>query len=152
MKRIYFILIGLIVIVCLACGCTGYKAATDNTSLAIIADRENYTPLMSSTVGIGLTPAVSGTTDNSTVAFKWHTDQGYFLSWGPPDFKVNNNGTDVTAPAGKVYWSYSPDEMGKKKPAAHITLTMVDRASGRAISSTGITIGWESTDVARVLR
>ena len=148
----YAAFIGLVAVIFLACGCAGYEAATDNTSLVIVADRQNYTPLMSSTVGIGLTPAYPSAVDSDSVSFRWHTDYGTFLSWGAPDFKVYNNGTDATISDRKIYWSYSPDDMGKEKPNAHITLTMVDKATGRAINTTGIDIGWESRDMAHVLK
>ena len=140
----YAVFIGLVAVIFIACGCAGYEAASDNKSLIIVADRQNYTPLMSSTVGIGLTPVFSSAVDNDTVSFQWHTDHGYFLSWGAPDFKVYNNGTDVTTSARKVYWSYSPEDMGKDKPPVHVTLTIVDKASGKAIGSSGIEIGWEN--------
>ena len=152
MKGKYITLFGILAIVFLASGCVGFKATTDQVPLGIAVDRLNYTPLMSSTVGIGLTPQYPAGIDNATVGFRWQTDYGYFLSWGAPDFKVNNNGKDVTGTDRKVYWSYSPDDMGKEKPTAHVTLTMVDRATGRAINTTGIDIGWESRDVARVIK
>ena len=151
MKGKYIASLGILAIVIIACGCTGYKAATDEASLDIAYDRINYTPLMSSTVGIGLTPVYPVSIDNDTISFRWHTDHGYFLSWGEPDFKVYNDGKDVTGTDQKLYWSYSPDDMGKEKPAAHITLTMVDKASGRTLNTTSIDIGWESKDIARVL-
>jgi hypothetical protein len=128
-------------------GYTVYQTSiNDRTTLGIAADRQNYTPMMSSTVGIGLTPVFS--VDNKTVDFIWHTDYGHFVSWGPPDFKVYEKGPDVISDDSKIYWSYSPDDMDKEKPPVHITLTMVDKASGKAINKTGIDIGWINRQVA----
>jgi hypothetical protein len=150
MKGKWIIVVSIIIVVLSAGGCAGYSASTDHTPLAISVDRMIYTPTMSSTVGIGLTPEYSPGIDNETVSFRWQTDYGYFLSWGEPDFKVTNNGQDVTTSGHKVYWSYSPDDMDKDKPPVHVTLTMVDKASGRALNTTGIDIGWESKEMAIV--
>jgi hypothetical protein len=152
MKGKWTILFSIIIVVLSAGGCAGYNASTDHTPLAISVDRMIYTPTMSSTVGIGLTPEYPSGIDNETVSFRWRTDYGYFLSWEAPDFKVTNNGQDVIGPDHKVYWSYSPDDMDKEKPPVHVTLTMVDKASGRAMNSTGIEIRWEEKSVARVVR
>jgi hypothetical protein len=135
----------------LAIGCAGYQASSDRTPISIKTDRVNYTPLMSSTVGIGLTPEYPLTIANGTVSFCWHTDYGYFISWKAPDFKVHELGPDVTTDDGKIYWSYSPDNIDKDKPPVRVTLTMVDKATGKAINTTGLDIGWENKDFARVL-
>jgi len=145
------IAIGLLAVALLAIGCSRYNALTDNTPLGIMVDRTNYTPLMSSTVGIGMTPDYPSTIDNNTVSFRWHTDYGYFLSWSAPDFKVRNNGMDVTTTDQKVYWSYDPADMDKEKPQVRITLTMIDKASGRTLNTTGIGIGWENRHIAHVI-
>ncbi len=134
----------------LAIGCAGYQASSDRTPISIKTDRVNYTPLMSSTVGIGLTPEFPQAIDIGTVSFRWQTDYGYFISWKAPDFKVNQLGTDVTTDDGKIYWSYSPDDIDKDKPPVRVTLTMVDKATGKAINTTGLDIGWEGQGIASV--
>jgi hypothetical protein len=131
-------------------GCAAYQAASDGKPIAIVADRDAYSPIMSSTVGIGLTPQYPADVDNRTVSFRWQADYGYFLSWGAPDFKVGDLTNDTTTGDGKVYWSYSPDEMGKEKPPVHVTLTMLDKASGKAIGHAGTDIGWSDKDMATV--
>jgi hypothetical protein len=151
LKERSIVICSIIMLALIAVGCTGYQASrADSTALGVIADRQNYTPMMSSTVGIGLTPVF--TADNSTVVFNWHTDYGYFISWGSPGFKVNGRGPDVTTNDGKIYWSYSPDDMGKEKPPAHVTLSMIDKASGKTLNTTGLDIVWETSDVASVKR
>ncbi len=152
MRGKFLALICLLTIAFLACGCAGYKATTGSVPLGIIADRAIYTPLMSSTVGIGLTPEYPSSVNNSTVNFHWHTDYGYFLSWGSPDFKVTNNGQDVVTTDRTIYWSYSPDDMDKEKPPVHVTLTMVDKMSGRTLNTTGIDITWENSHIAHIVR
>lgn len=152
MKGKYIAVIFLIAIAFLAGGCTSYNATTDSWPLGIVADRQSYTPLMSSTVGIGLTPEYPSGINNSTVSFRWHTDYGYFLSWNAPDFKVTNNGQDATATDKKIFWSYNPDEMDKDKPTAHVTLSMIDKATGRTLNKTSLEIGWENKDLAIILK
>jgi hypothetical protein len=151
MKGKYIAVICLVAAAFLACGCAGYDTTTDRTPLGIVADRQSYTPLMSSTVGIGLTPEYPSGIDNTTVSFRWQADYGYFLSWDAPDFKVTNTGRDVTTTDKKVFWSYDPDEMGKDKPTAHVTLSMVDTATGRTLNKTSLEIGWENKDLAIIL-
>ncbi len=148
MKQHFAVFI-LLTVMALAAGCT--SAATDGMPLGIKVERTGFTPLMSSTVGIGMAPVYPSSIGNDTVRFRWQTNYGYFLSWEAPDFKVGNNGTDVTTTDRKVYWSYDPGDMGKEKPPVHVTLTMIDRATGRALNTTGIDIGWEDGHVARVV-
>ena len=142
----------LIMLSLLAIGCTGYQASSDRAPVSIMADRVNYTPLMSSTVGIGLTPEFPSSLDNTIVSFRWQTDYGYFIIWRAPDFKVHEMGPDVTTDDGKIFWSYGPDDMDKDKPPVHVTLTMVDKATGRTINSTGLKIGWVNKSVATIVR
>jgi hypothetical protein len=61
-------------------------------------------------------------------------------------------GPDVTTDDGKIFWSYGPDDMDKDKPPVHVTLTMVDKATGRTINSTGLDIGWVNKSVATIVR
>lgn len=152
MRGKYINVICLLTMAFLACGCAAYNATTGSMPLGIIADRANYTPLMSSTVGIGLTPEYPSSINNSTVSFLWHTDYGYFLSWESPDFKVTNNGQDAVTMDRKIYWSYSPEDMDKDKPPVHITLTMADKVSGKTLNATGIDITWENGHIARVVK
>jgi hypothetical protein len=143
--------LSIIILAIAAIGCAGDQAAVDGAPIGILPDRHDYTPLMSSTVGIGLIPEYPASVDNQTVSFRWHTDYGYFLTWGAPDFRVSNEGQYVTGTDNKIYWSYSPDEMGREKPPAHVTLEMIERASGRVINITSINIAWIDRDVAEVV-
>ena len=118
----------LIALAAVVAGCIAGQAAPASPPLTISADIGQFMPAMSSTVGIGLTPGY-GAMDNETVSFRWQTDYGYFLSWGPPDFKVRGLGSDVTGDDSKVYWSYDPSASESDKPPAHVTLTMIDRST-----------------------
>ena len=105
---------------------------------------------MSSTVGIGLTPVYTLGRSPESVKFHWKTNYGYFVSWKAPDFKVNLLGADITNNGDKIYWSYSPDEMGKEKPAVQISLNVEDATSGEVLTKFTLEIEWEKQDIAKV--
>lgn len=140
----------LLIVIILASLCAGCVASTGSApSISVSADRQEYSPIMSSTVGIGLTPALSTGINNSSVMFRWSTDYGYFISWGAPGFAVNDLGP-YTVGDHKIYWSYNVSDMGKDKPPVHVTLSMVDRVTGKVINTTSLTIGWKDIDMAVV--
>lgn len=146
------ITLAIILLSLLAIGCAGYRASSDQTPIEIIADRQNYTPLMSSTVGIGLMPEYPSNVSNGTAAFHWHTDYGYFLSWGVRGNEVEYLGPDVSTDDKKVYWSYSPADMDKEKPPVRITLSMIDKDSGKVLNKTSLEIEWDNRGMAGVKR
>ena len=125
--------------------------ASGKVQVSIQIDRDTYTPLLSSTVGIGLIPLCSTEKSLEAVRFHWHTSYGHFVSWGPPDYTVITLGTDVVNSGEKIYWSYNPDEMDKSKPIVRISLTVEDALSGRSLVESFLEIGWEEQHVAKVI-
>ena len=119
--------------------------------VTIQIDRDVYTPIMSSTVGIGLTPVNTLERPPETVQFHWRTDYGYFVAWDSPDFKVKLLGTEVINNGEKIYWSYDHDEMGAEKPSVEISLQIEDAQSGQVLAEASLKIGWEDQDTARVI-
>ena len=117
-------------------------------SSAIVVDQDFYTPAMSSTVGIGLSPAFEG----GTARCHWRTDYGFFLSWGPPDYKVVNLGPETRNNGEKVYWSYDPAEMSKEKPEVELALTLEDPISGAPVSEAMLRLRWKDAGTAEVVR
>lgn len=148
MKKLVMIAMALILFGVLGTACISLSNS-DRPPVAIIVDRQEYVPLMSSTVGIGLTPILPSSMDNDSVECRWLTDYGTFLSWGPPDFKVYDLGSDARANY-KVYWSYNVSDMGKEKPPAQVQLSVWDKTTGKVINMTGLTIGWKDNDTAVV--
>ena len=116
----------------------------------IQADRDTYTPELSSTVGIGLTPIHTLSRHPETVKFHWHTNYGHFISWEPPDYKVNLLGTEVINNGEKIYWSYPSSEMDIKKPSVQISLSIEDAQSGQLLTRSILKIDWEDGDIAKV--
>jgi hypothetical protein len=119
--------------------------------VTIQIDRDIYTPIMSSTVGIGLTPVHTLERPPETVRFHWHTDYGYFVAWDSPDFKVKLLGPEVINNGKKIYWSYDPGEMGAEKPSVEISLQIEDAQSAQFLAGASLKIGWEDQDTARVI-
>jgi hypothetical protein len=122
----------------------------NNVPLTINADRDRYSLIMSSTIGIGLTPGYPTTIDNRSVSFRWQTDYGSFLSWKAPDFKIVELGSEVTTDDEKIYWSNLSEDGKKARPPVHIRLTMIDRATGKAVGSARLEIDWSDRDDAVV--
>lgn len=132
---------------------SGNKSPEQSVKLGEIpiqTDRDTYSPVMSSTVGIGLTPAYSMNRSPETVKFKWSTNYGFFLSWEAPDFKVNNLGSSVEYGYKKIYWSYNPSDSGVDKPDVTVTLDVIDAVSGKTLTTSKLQIIWESQNIAKV--
>jgi hypothetical protein len=63
--------------------------------LNLTASPQRYSPLMSSTVGVGIEVNASGF-DPAGTLFTWNATYGYFLSWGHLDWIVKHLGNPVT--------------------------------------------------------
>lgn len=153
MKYLSIALLSLVALAAAIAGGIADQGASGNNPvpLSIHVDRNVYTPLMSSTVGIGVTPDYPSSVDNGTVNFRWQTDYGYFLSWGS-DSRVSTLGRDITLDDSKVYWSYEPGAIDLAKPPVRITLTMIDRLTGKLLGTSTLDLGWEDRGTAVVSR
>lgn len=121
----------------------------DLVDISIQASPEKYNPLMSSTVGIGLTPLYAG---SAAVVYNWTASYGHFISWNAQDWKVIQHGDSVETINQTIYWSYSPDDMGKEKPPVTIRVIIKRpprvHGGGGTIAWKDIHIHWENTDTA----
>jgi len=143
----------------LGAGCTTPAPARNDTppggspvSLSITSDITWYTPMMSSTVGFGLTPQVSGTLPPDAMVYTWKTDYGHFLSWSAPGYTVGELGTTVTTGNGtKIYWTYLWENESGGRPPVHITLDLVDRATGATLGHAERVIGWDTKNDTAVI-
>lgn len=134
-----------------SCGCVKGKcsvvpassttfAAPKLTSITINATPSRYSPVMSSTPGIGLEPVVTGfNAGNAT--FTWKTTYGKFLSWSAPDFTVNQMGDSASNHGEKLYWSFIDKPSSTATPVT-ITVTATDTATGRLLGSSTVTLAW----------
>ncbi|HSA38296.1 MAG TPA: hypothetical protein P5013_05310 [Methanoregula sp.] len=111
------------------------------TGITIKASPQRYSPIMSSTPGIGLEPVATGFSADNAL-FAWKATYGQFLSWNSPDFKVNQLGDSVSNHGEKLYWSFIDKPPSTITPVM-ITVTAKDIASGRILGSSTVTLGWE---------
>jgi len=152
-------LLALAALFILGAGCTAPGPARNDTppagspvSLSITSDITRFTPTMSSTVGIGLTPQVSGTLPPDFMMYIWKTDYGHFLGWSAPEYTVGDLGTTVTTGnVTKVYWTYLGENKSGNRPPVHITLDLVDRATGATLGHAERVIGWDTRNDTAVI-
>ncbi len=111
------------------------------TSVKLEASPQRYSPMMSSTVGIRLTPVVSGF-DASDAQFRWSASYGHFLSWKAPDFNVTDLGNPIVNNGESVYWSFV-DKPALANDPVTITVTVKDRRTGAEIGQSMIILEWD---------
>jgi hypothetical protein len=118
------------------------------TSLRIEASPRRYSPIMSSTPGIGLAPDATGF-DPSAANFSWTASYGQFLSWNAPDYKVNQLGAATSNAGGKLYWSFIDTPSSTKEPVV-ITVTARDPVSGTVLGNATVTLAWDGDNAVTV--
>ena len=133
-----------------SCGCVngkcGIVAPTDQaaqkTSVKLEASPQRYSPIMSSTPGIGLTPNVTGFAA-ADATFEWNATFGRFLMWDAPDYKVHEIGNPVATDGRTIYWTFTEKPVSTKEP---ITITVTARDStrrGAVLANSTVTLSWE---------
>jgi len=110
-------------------------------SVRIEAGPQMYTPLMSSTPGVGLTPNVTGF-NPVDAEFTWNASYGQFLDWGPPNYTISMLSQPVVNHGEKVYWSFTDVPASTRDPVI-ISVTARDLPSGRILGSSRLTLGWK---------
>jgi len=112
-------------------------------SVRIDAFPQMYSPAMSSTIGIGLTPNVSGfnTTD---AQFEWNATYGYFYDWSAPDYAVNRLSQPVINHGEKIFWSFTDGPASPLVPVI-ITVTARDVQSQKVLGTSRLTLGWKDS-------
>jgi hypothetical protein len=135
-----------------SCGCVKGKCSVvpasfpsyapgGRTGIIIKASPRQYSPVMSSTPGVGLEPVATGfSADNAS--FAWKATYGHFLSWNPPDFKVDELGDSASNHGEKLYWSFIDRPSSTTTPVT-ITVTATESGSGRLLGSSTVTLAWE---------
>jgi hypothetical protein len=97
---------------------------------------------MSSTVGIGI-EVHSGGFDPAKSLFTWNTTYGKFLSWGPGNYTVQEQGNPVINNGEKLYWSFMDMPSSTLEPV-YVTVTATDLTTNKFLGSSTITLGWEN--------
>ena len=119
----------------------GVCPVTISRSVRIDAAPQMYTPLMSSTPGIGLTPNVTGF-NPVDAEFTWNASYGHFLDWSPLNYTVSGLSQPVINHGEKVYWSFTDVPASTCDPVI-ISVTARDLPSGEILGSSRLTLGWE---------
>ena len=115
--------------------------ASPARSLRIDPSPQRYSPIMSSTPGIGLDPVITGF--NATDAtFTWNASYGQFLSWNTPGYTIEQSGASVSGPGRKLYWSFIDKPASVEEPVI-ITVTAKDPKSGAVWGSSAVTLAWD---------
>jgi hypothetical protein len=110
-------------------------------SLRIDASPQVYSPFMSSTVGIGLLPNISGLKTDGT-EYEWTATYGRFLDWSAPNYTVNTLPEPVVNHGEKIYWSFTETPKSPLVPVV-ITVTERDITSKKPLASSRLTLGWK---------
>ena len=120
---------------------TGVCPVIIPASVRINASPSTYSPLMSSTPGIRLTPDVSGF-NPAEAEFAWNASYGHFLSWGAPDYTIRNLAQPVVNHGETIYWSFT-DPVSPARDPVTISVTARDVSSGRVVGSSELHLVWE---------
>ena len=110
-------------------------------SIKIESAPQMYSPTMSSTIGIGLIPNVSGFNPEDA-EFTWNATYGQFFDWSPPNYTISRLAQPVVNHGEKVYWSFTEAPASTRDPVI-ISVTARDLPSGRILGSSSLTLGWE---------
>jgi hypothetical protein len=157
MQKTTLVIIAICIAAIVAAGCTATSPATPQNAttspsgtvpVAIHPDITHYTVLMSSAPGIGLSPVINGPFPAGNLVYIWKTDYGHFLGWSAPDYTVRELGTTVTGNETKVYWTYLDENGSATRPLIHITLAVMDPATGTLLGNAEQTIGWDTNGTA----
>jgi hypothetical protein len=161
MQKKTLVIIAVCIAAIVAAGCTTTSqilpqnvtaSPSGAISVAIHPDITRYTVLMSSTVGIGLTPQINGTLPPDYMMYVWKTDYGHFVGWSAPDYTVSEQGNTVASGNDtKVYWTYIGENESGGRPPVHITLDIIDRATGTTLGHAEQVIGWDTKNDTAVI-
>ncbi|MFA4825581.1 MAG: hypothetical protein WC593_10550 [Methanoregula sp.] len=142
-----------------SCGCTNGRCSVvpaqpptlsvvTKTSVTLTASPQWYSPIMSSTPGIGITVDGNGF-DAARSQFVWNATYGKFLSWGAVNYTVNEVGNPVTNHGEKLYWSFTEQPASILEPVI-ITVTATDSKTGRMLGSSNVVLLWDGNNAVRL--
>jgi hypothetical protein len=120
---------------------TGVCPVVIPASVRIDASPLRYSPLMSSTPGIRLTPNVSGF-NPADAEFTWNASYGHFLSWDSPGYTIKNLPHPLTNHGETIYWSFIDPAVSTRDPVI-ISVTARNVTSRQVYGSSELSLGWE---------
>jgi len=142
-----------------SCGCTNSRCSVvpaqpptlsviTKTSVTLTASPQRYSPMMSSSPGVGITVDANGF-DAARALFAWNATYGNFFSWGPVNYTVNEVGNPVTNHGEKLYWSFTQKPASTVEPVV-ITVMATDAATGRMLGSSHVVLLWDGDNAVIV--
>ena len=143
-----------------SCGCTDARCSVvpaqpptvsviTKTSVTLTASPQRYSPMMSSTPGVGITVDANGF-DAARARFAWNATYGNFFTWGAVNYTVTELGNPVINHGEKLYWSFTNKPASTLEPVV-ITVTATDAKTGRMLGSSNVVLKWDG-DNAVMLR
>jgi hypothetical protein len=135
-----------------SCGCTNGRCSViaaqpttmsliTKTSVTLTASPQRYSPLMSSTPGVGITVDANGF-DAARSHIAWNATYGNFYSWGAVNYTVTSVGNPYTNHGEKLYWTFSEKPASTLEPVV-ITVTATDADTGRMQGSSQVVLLWD---------
>jgi hypothetical protein len=123
--------------------CSVVPASSQQKILVTLeASPQRYSPMMSSTPGIGLTPVVTGFNANDAT-FEWNATFGRFLMWDAPDYKVHDIGNPAATDNRTIYWTFTDKPASTKDPVT-ITVTARDMTrQGAVLGTSAVILNWD---------
>jgi hypothetical protein len=120
---------------------TGVCPVTITSSVRIEASPQMYSPTMSSTIGIGLIPNVSGF-KTADAEFEWNATYGHFSDWSAPNYTISRLSQPVVNHGEKIFWSFTEEPASPLVPVI-ITVTARDVQSQKVLAGSRLTLGWK---------
>ena len=142
-----------------SCGCVNGRCSVvsaqttagqtgQRVSVRLKVSPQRYSPIMSSTPGIGLTPTVTGFVAADTnpegnatdfawnaINFEWNATFGRFLMWDAPDYQIHDIGNPAVTDNRTIYWTFTDKPASTKDPVT-ITVTARDMTRQGAVLGT----------------
>jgi len=142
-----------------SCGCTKGRCSVvqaypttpsvvTKTSVTLTASPQQYSPIMSSTPGVGITVDANGF-DAARSQFAWNATYGNFYSWGPVNLTVDEVGNPVINHGEKLYWTFTEKPASILEPVV-ITVTATDSATGRMMGSSNVILIWDGNNTVKL--
>jgi len=142
---------------------SGLVPAAQKVSVKLEAAPQRYSPIMSSTPGVRLTPNITGfvpaaseAAGNATdfawspVTCEWNATFGTFLTWEAPDYTVRQIGNPVANGCGTVYWTFIDTPVSVNEPVT-VTVTARDATRQGAVPGRStVTLNWDGNTAVYV--
>jgi len=130
-----------------SCGCRNGRCSVipaasspSKTSLQLTTFPQRYTPIMSSTVGVGITVNATGF-DLAESLVSWNATYGKFLSW-ETNFTVQDLENSTSNHGEKLFWSFIEKPASTVNPVI-VTVKATDPATGKVLGNSTITLDWD---------